>query len=102
VTEDQVTEDQVTEDQVAEIWSRVLQVDRRLLGPDSDFQQLGGDSLAVLEMLSAVASEVLPPGQESPLMNELEHLVSDLTLERVCAAVRRAGEQNGRRTEARA
>ncbi|MGP3925639.1 amino acid adenylation domain-containing protein [Streptomyces sp. 8N616] len=101
-SEPQPAEDQVTEDQVAEIWSRVLQVDRRLLGPDSDFQQLGGDSLAVLEMLSAVASEVLPPGQESPLMNELEHLVSDLTLERVCAAVRRAGAQNGRRTEARA
>ncbi|MGP3948182.1 amino acid adenylation domain-containing protein [Streptomyces sp. 7N604] len=102
VTDPQLAEDQVTEDRVAEIWSRVLQVDRRLLGPDSDFQQLGGDSLAVLEMLSAVASEVLPPGQESPLMNELEHLVSDLTLERVCTAVRRAGEQNGRRTEARA
>ncbi|MGP3983993.1 amino acid adenylation domain-containing protein [Streptomyces sp. KR80] len=85
------------EDRVAGIWSRILQVDRRLLGRAADFTQLGGDSLAVLEMLSAVASEVLDPGQEAQFMDELEHLVDDLTLERVCAAV---GLALRRRTEA--
>ncbi|MEV6319099.1 amino acid adenylation domain-containing protein [Streptomyces sp. NPDC051776] len=97
--EEQVAADRAAEDQVAEIWARVLDMDRRLLGPDSDFQQLGGDSLAVLEMLSAVAAEVLSPGQEPQLMDELEHLVSDLTLERVCVAVHRAGARNLHRTE---
>ncbi|MFI1964303.1 non-ribosomal peptide synthetase [Streptomyces pathocidini] len=84
------------EDRLAGIWSRVLQVDTELLGPDADFHRLGGDSLALLEMLAAVADDLLAPGREPHLMYEIEQFMDALTLDRLCGAVHRvrtAGEE---------
>jgi acyl carrier protein len=48
---------------VFSVWSEFL--DCKALGPDSDFFELGGDSIAALNMLFALGSELgveLPPG----------------------------------------
>lgn len=42
-------------------WAEVLGVDGELLSVDSDFHALGGDSLALVEMLTAVSSDLLTP-----------------------------------------
>ncbi|MFI9270846.1 amino acid adenylation domain-containing protein [Kitasatospora sp. NPDC052896] len=81
--------DTVTE-RVAVLWARTLGVDRRTVDGRSDFQQLGGDSLAVLEMLAAVAGELLGPADTDRLMAEIGDSLAELTLDRVAGAVRRA------------
>ncbi|MER8184429.1 non-ribosomal peptide synthetase [Kitasatospora sp. NPDC094015] len=78
------------EEQVARVWARTLGVERRLIGPGSDFQQLGGDSLAVLEMLAAVAEELLEPADADGFTADLADVLAELTLGRVGEAVRRA------------
>ncbi|MFI6448582.1 non-ribosomal peptide synthetase [Kitasatospora sp. NPDC050543] len=76
-------------EEVAALWCRALGVDRRLIDADSDFQQLGGDSLALLEMLSAVADELLDPPQADAFTAELSGTLAELTPSQVVAAVRR-------------
>ncbi|MFE3646026.1 amino acid adenylation domain-containing protein [Streptomyces sp. NPDC059169] len=70
-----------------EIWSRVLRCDSAELDASSDFHALGGDSLAVLEMLAALGSEVLGRSAEQQLLERLGPLSEGLTLSRVVAAV---------------
>ncbi|MFD0278043.1 amino acid adenylation domain-containing protein [Kitasatospora sp. NPDC127111] len=81
---------------VAQRWARTLGVDARVLGRDADFQQLGGDSLALLEMLSAVADELVAPAGVDAFMADLGGSLTELTLGRVSEAVRRAGPSDGR------
>ncbi|WP_428985510.1 phosphopantetheine-binding protein [Streptomyces globosus] len=69
---------------VARHWATVLGVDASVLTADSDFQALGGDSLALVEMLSAVSADLLTPDQARRLTEDLAVLVRDLTLGRVC------------------
>ncbi|MFJ2577105.1 amino acid adenylation domain-containing protein [Kitasatospora aureofaciens] len=71
----------------AEIWSRVLRCEAALLDASSDFHALGGDSLAVLEMLSALGEELLGGSAERRLLDRLGPLSGGLTLGRVVAAV---------------
>ncbi|MEV4195281.1 phosphopantetheine-binding protein, partial [Streptomyces toxytricini] len=76
---------------VARHWATVLGVDAAVLTADSDFQALGGDSLALVEMLSAVSADLLTPDEARRFTEDLTVLVRDLTLDRVCdrlAAVR--------------
>ncbi|GFH39438.1 non-ribosomal peptide synthetase [Streptomyces pacificus] len=71
----------------AGIWARVLRCDAAHLGPSSDFHELGGDSLAVLEMLSALGEELLERGSERDFLSGLGPLSENLTLGRVVEAV---------------
>ncbi|MFF3114838.1 non-ribosomal peptide synthetase [Kitasatospora sp. NPDC057904] len=76
----------------ARIWSRVLRCEAAALDDSSDFHALGGDSLAVLEMLSALGEELLggqlPGGSaERRLLDRLGPLSDGLTLGRVVTAV---------------
>ncbi|MFD8395790.1 amino acid adenylation domain-containing protein [Streptomyces sp. NPDC059680] len=71
----------------AEIWSRVLRCDIAELDGSSDFHALGGDSLAVLEMLAALGTELLGRSAEQQLLSRLGSLSEGLTLSRVAAAV---------------
>ncbi|MGW2255727.1 AMP-binding enzyme [Kitasatospora sp. NPDC001660] len=71
----------------AEIWSRVLRCEAAGLDASSDFHALGGDSLAVLEMLSALGEELLGGSAERRLLDRLGPLSGELTLGRVVAAV---------------
>nr|AIT38302.1 LstE [Streptomyces toxytricini] len=76
---------------VARHWATVLGIDAAALTADSDFQALGGDSLALVEMLSAVSADLLTPDETRRFTGDLTVLVRDLTLDRVCdrlAAVR--------------
>ncbi len=70
---------------VARHWAAVLGVDAAALTTDSDFQALGGDSLALVEMLSAVSADLLTPDQARRFTEDLACLVRDLTLGQVCA-----------------
>ncbi|MFE9425658.1 amino acid adenylation domain-containing protein [Kitasatospora sp. NPDC006697] len=77
-----------TEEAVAGIWARTLGADRARLEPQSDFHQLGGDSVSLLGMLAAVCRELLTPEQEPRFMAELPKLLAEPTVARVAALVR--------------
>ncbi|MFD4913485.1 amino acid adenylation domain-containing protein [Streptomyces virginiae] len=74
-------------------WAEVLGVDGELLSPDSDFHALGGDSLALVEMLTAVSSDLLTPDQARQFTGRLDCLVRDLTLGQVCEQLTAAREE---------
>ncbi|MET9596220.1 amino acid adenylation domain-containing protein [Streptomyces sp. NPDC006459] len=74
-------------------WAEVLGVDSALLTADSDFHALGGDSLALVEMLTAVSSDLLTPGQAQRFTGRLDCLVRDLTLGQVCTHLTAAREE---------
>ncbi|MFB6820712.1 amino acid adenylation domain-containing protein [Streptomyces virginiae] len=74
-------------------WAEVLGVDGELLSADSDFHALGGDSLALVEMLAAVSSDLLTPDQARQFTGRLDCLVRDLTLGQVCAHLTAAREE---------
>ncbi|MFJ2747906.1 amino acid adenylation domain-containing protein [Streptomyces sp. NPDC087297] len=74
-------------------WAEILGVDSATLSADSDFHALGGDSLALVEMLTAVSSDLLTPGQAQRFTGRLDCLVRDLTLEQVCTHLTAAREE---------
>ncbi|MFG2232575.1 amino acid adenylation domain-containing protein [Streptomyces sp. NPDC048723] len=74
-------------------WAEVLGVDSALLSADSEFHALGGDSLALIEMLAAVSSDLLTPGQAQRFTGRLDCLVRNLTLEQVCEHLTAAREE---------
>ncbi|MFB7253625.1 amino acid adenylation domain-containing protein [Streptomyces nojiriensis] len=74
-------------------WAEVLGVDGALLSADSEFHALGGDSLALVEMLTAVSSDLLTPGQATRFTGRLDCLVRNLTLEQVCEHLAAAREE---------
>ncbi|HET6357455.1 non-ribosomal peptide synthetase [Streptomyces sp.] len=76
-----------TAEVIAGIWSRVLHCDAGRLDAFSDFHALGGDSLAVLEMLSALGDELLGRAAEQQFLTRLGSLSENLTLGRVVETV---------------
>ncbi|MFD5508505.1 amino acid adenylation domain-containing protein [Streptomyces sp. NPDC127051] len=78
---------------VAAHWSAILAVDPARLSTESDFQTLGGDSLALVEMLTAVSEDLLEPAQARRFMAGLDCLVRNLTLAQVCAHLTAAREE---------
>ncbi|MFE9933222.1 amino acid adenylation domain-containing protein [Streptomyces sp. NPDC005533] len=82
------------EARVRQHWAEILGVDGALLSADSDFHALGGDSLALVEMLTAVSSDLLTPGQAQRFTGRLDCLVRNLTLEQVCAHLTAAREES--------
>jgi amino acid adenylation domain-containing protein len=77
-------------DEIADIWASVLRVEVSGLDDESDFFELGGDSLAAVEMLSQVSRRVVGTGNEAGFVADLEDLVHRLTLGRVRQAAHRA------------
>ncbi|MFE5540552.1 non-ribosomal peptide synthetase [Streptomyces sp. NPDC056519] len=75
---------------VASIWSRILGVPDLRMGPEDDFQHLGGDSLALMRMLAAVAAEVVGAPAGAAFDARLRDLIRRPTLENVCGAARTA------------
>ncbi|MBT2455765.1 non-ribosomal peptide synthetase [Streptomyces sp. ISL-86] len=78
---------------VARHWSATLGVDPAALTADVEFQSLGGDSLALIEMLTAVSSDLLTAAQGDHFMSRLESLVRNVTLDQVCAHVQAARDE---------
>ncbi|MCX4625447.1 non-ribosomal peptide synthetase [Streptomyces sp. NBC_01443] len=78
---------------VAAHWAAILAVDTARLSAESDFQTLGGDSLALVEMLTAVSDDLLEPAQARRFMAGLDCLVRNLTLTQVCAHLAAAREE---------
>jgi hypothetical protein len=87
---DQAEADHLAE-AVAKIWARVLGVDVDLIQPDTEFHTLGGDSLALIEMVATVSAELTGRAGERALLAELGDIIREPTVAAVCAAVRRAG-----------
>jgi amino acid adenylation domain-containing protein len=75
---------------VAAIWSSLLKLDAGGLAPDADFYRLGGDSLSMVEMLSAVARRVVGAGHEAAFMQSARPIIKHPTLDNVCRAVNAA------------
>lgn len=71
----------------ARIWARILHCETADLDPSSEFHTLGGDSLAVLEMLTALGEEVLGRASEQQFLDRLGSLSENLTLGRVVDAL---------------
>ncbi|WP_256340509.1 non-ribosomal peptide synthetase [Streptomyces sp. 2231.1] len=84
---DRATADYAVAAVTAGIWSRILRCEVAGLNALSDFHALGGDSLAVLEMLSALSDELLYASAEQQLLQRLGPLSDGLTLGRVVDAV---------------
>ncbi|MFE2551986.1 amino acid adenylation domain-containing protein [Streptomyces sp. NPDC059355] len=78
---------------VAAHWSAILAVEPARLSAESDFQALGGDSLALVEMLTAVSEDLLEPAQARRFMAGLDCLVRNLTLAQLCAHLTAAREE---------
>ncbi|MFJ7205777.1 amino acid adenylation domain-containing protein [Streptomyces sp. NPDC098789] len=79
---------------VAGHWAVVLGTDAgAALEPGADFQDLGGDSLSLIEMLTAVSSDLLTRAQADRFMGALESLVREVTLDQVCAHIEAAREE---------
>lgn len=78
-------------DAVAKIWARILAVDVDLIGPDTEFHALGGDSLALIEMVATVSAELTGRASERAFLTELGDIIREPTLAGVCTAARRAG-----------
>jgi amino acid adenylation domain-containing protein len=73
------------EERLSKIWAGILRIDHALIGPDSDFHALGGDSLSMLEMLAAVAAELPGASTRDALAMPV---ISNPTLAAVSAAIR--------------
>ncbi|MFF3429460.1 non-ribosomal peptide synthetase [Streptomyces sp. NPDC002602] len=80
-------------DRVARHWAGILGVDAGALAAGAEFRLLGGDSLALVEMLDAVSSDLLTEAQGRWFMSRLESLVRDVTLDHVCAHVEAARKE---------
>ncbi|MGP3691582.1 amino acid adenylation domain-containing protein [Streptomyces sp. IBSNAI002] len=74
-------------------WAEILGVDGALLSSDSDFHALGGDSLALVEMVTAVSSDLLTPAQAQCFTGRLDRLVRNLTLGQLCAHLTAAARE---------
>ncbi|QUQ63039.1 non-ribosomal peptide synthetase [Kutzneria sp. CA-103260] len=70
---------------VAGIWARVLDLDPSAIAGDSDFTQLGGTSVAMIQMVAAVCAEVVGPAGEPAFMRRLPEIIAAPTLAAVCA-----------------
>lgn len=70
---------------VAGIWARVLDLDPSALAGDSDFTQLGGTSVAMIQMVAAVCAEVVGPAGEPGFMRRLPEIIAAPTLAAVSA-----------------
>jgi hypothetical protein len=81
------------EDAIAALWAKILGVDVDRIGPDADFYRLGGDSLKMVEMLSAVAVRVAGRDQDAAFMRQVRPVIKRPTLESVCRAVKAAHPQ---------
>jgi amino acid adenylation domain-containing protein len=77
---------------VARIWAQTLQVDAHLIDEQTDFRQLGGNSILLLAMIEEVSKSVAGDGAE--FMSELGRIIREPTLGRVSGLARqvRAGQ----------
>jgi hypothetical protein len=80
------------EERLSKIWARILRIDHALVGPDSDFHALGGDSLSMLEMLAAVAAELPGASTRDALAMPVIH---NPTLAAVSTAIRKGTNVTG-------
>jgi amino acid adenylation domain-containing protein len=76
------------ERRVGRIWSTLLNISIDHINLDSNFNELGGDSLKMIEMLSTVSNEVVKKGRESFFVEEVKVIIRTPTLQNVCSLVR--------------
>jgi hypothetical protein len=76
------------ERQIAQVWSRVLGIQEGRIDSHTDFHHLGGDSVALLNMLAGICQEVLPTALEEAFMARLGQVVAEPTLANVSAVAR--------------
>lgn len=77
---------------IAAVWSEILGIDPERLDDDTDFQQLGGNSLELLTMLATVAGRVVDVPARAGFDAALPALVRAPTLRSVTAAVHEASQ----------
>ncbi|GAB1818688.1 amino acid adenylation domain-containing protein [Herbidospora sp. RD11066] len=80
------------EPEITLVWARVLGVEAERIDPHADFHHLGGDSVALLNMLAGVCREVLPPALEADFMNRLGRVIAQPTVANVAAIAREVTE----------
>ncbi|MDG6106871.1 non-ribosomal peptide synthetase [Dactylosporangium aurantiacum] len=75
---------------VAAVWAGTLGVEPDRIADDTDFHQLGGDSLLMLSMVAAVCRDVVGADAEPLFMARLGEIVREPTIARVAAVARAA------------
>lgn len=74
---------------VVSIWARTLQVDAQLIDEETDFRQIGGNSILLLTMIDEVSRSVAGDGQ-AEFMRELGRILREPTLGQVSGLARQA------------
>ncbi|WP_434447238.1 non-ribosomal peptide synthetase [Lentzea sp. E54] len=75
--------------EIIRIWSQVLGVDPCAVTADTDFVRIGGTSVALLEVLAAVAVDVVGAEREAAFMAELREMVRVPTPRTIASVVDR-------------
>lgn len=85
---------------VARIWAQTLQIDAHLIDEQTDFRQLGGNSILLLTMIDEVSRSVAESGQEE-FMGELGRIIREPTLGQISnlAKLAREGQLTGQRSQ---
>jgi hypothetical protein len=77
-------------------------VDAAKLGPDSDFYQLGGDSLLMVKMIAGVCRELLDADGERHFMARLGDIVGEATVGKVAEVARDVQSQSHSKSQSAA
>ncbi|WP_160159235.1 non-ribosomal peptide synthetase [Streptomyces sp. SLBN-118] len=73
---------------VADIWARILEIDILTLTPESDFTQLGGDSLELLTMINHVTRDIVGHEDKAEFQAKIRQLISQPTLQHITQAAK--------------
>jgi hypothetical protein len=84
---------------VAAVWARTLQVESHLIDEETDFHQLGGNSLLLLSMIDEVLNSVVEQGQVQ-FIDELTRIIREPTLAQVSGLAREIRDKNREATAA--
>ncbi|MGW7002949.1 non-ribosomal peptide synthetase [Streptomyces sp. NPDC054933] len=92
-TDNQTTPLTPLQQAVAHIWARTLHINHTRLDAQTNFHQLGGDSLSLLTTLATISNELLTPQTENTLMTELPTILRNPTLECMTTLIHQARQE---------
>jgi amino acid adenylation domain-containing protein len=86
---------------VAGIWARALQIDAHLIDEQTDFRELGGNSILMLSMINEVNQSVVEGGHEE-FFSQLAQIIREPTLRTISIVARQTRARHLDRQEAEA
>lgn len=78
--------------QLAQLWAKVLNITLNSVQEDSNFAQLGGNSLSMVQLISEISKHIVTPAKEGALMRELDQLIGAPNLSAMAEVVRKVSD----------